>query len=114
VANGVTSDANGVTSDANGATSDANYDIESDSIPKVLREKINNLGKRVSRATINSIIIELCQIQPRTKEELASILGKTENHIKNNLLPELLKSHSIRFTFPEMKNHPNQKYTATK
>jgi ATP-dependent DNA helicase RecG len=113
-ANGATSSANGATSSANGATSDAKYKGTLDGVPNPLRVRINNLGRRVSKKTLSSIIVDLCRIQPRSREELANILGKTETHIKNNLLPELLKSRLIQFTFPEMKNHPNQKYTATK
>jgi ATP-dependent DNA helicase RecG len=108
-ANDATSDANDATSDANDATSDAN---EWDNVPKDLKDIINHLGKRESKAKLGNIIVELCRIQPRSKEDLAKILGKSETHIRNNILPELLKSRLLQYTFPEMKNHPNQKYTA--
>jgi ATP-dependent DNA helicase RecG len=110
VAKDASFDAKDVCFDANGATSKKEWD----GVPDDLRERIKNLGTRASKAKLYDIIVELCRIKPRSKEELANILGRTEIHIRNKILPGLLKSRLIRFTIPEMKKHPNQKYTATK
>lgn len=110
-ANGGTYDANGGTSGANGGTSSANGGT-SENIPSELKERIAQFGERIPKKILEETIVELCRFHSFSGEELAKILGRTESHIKNKILPELLASHRISFVFPEMINHPNQKYTA--
>ena len=114
-ANGATSDANGATSDdANGATLDANGatpDLFSE-IPEELISRINRMGERMPAEQLSSLITDLCGIRAFSVEELAKILNRTENHIRNKILPGLLKAKRITFTIPEMVNHPHQKYIA--
>ena len=114
VANGGTSVANGGTSVANGGTSDNNIDLNINSVilPDNLIEKIRHFGERVPKKVLEDTIVELCKFHPFSGDELAKILGRTESHIKNKIIPQLLASHRIEFIFPEMKNHPNQKYTS--
>ena len=112
--NGGTSDANGGTSDANGGTSDANGGTSdaSNRIPDDLKNRIDNLGKRLPKEILSDLIIQLCRVKPFSGEELAKILGRSETHIKNNIIPALIGNGRLRFTYPEMINHPNQKYCA--
>ncbi|MDE5612252.1 MAG: putative DNA binding domain-containing protein [Odoribacter sp.] len=114
-ANGATSDANGVTLDANGATLDANgatLDLLS-GMPEELISRITRMGMRMPAEQLDSLITDLCSIRAFSIEELAKILNRTENHIRNKILPKLLKAKRITFTIPEMVNHPKQKYIAT-
>ncbi len=104
--NGGTSGANGGTSDANGGTSLAA------NLPPQLKERIKKLGKRVSKQILFDTIVELCRVRPYSGDELAQVLHRTESHIKNKIIPELLGDKRIQFVYPEMKNHPNQKYIA--
>lgn len=108
-----TSEANNGTSSRNGGTSEANNGTPNGlNIPEYLKDRIRKFGKRVPKAALMDTIVELCGIQPFTGEELATLLSRSESHIKNKIIPELLESKRIRFSIPEMKHHPNQKYTS--
>lgn len=90
---------------SNGGTSDGN------GIPGYLKERIDNFGRRVPRKVLMDTIVELCSIRPFSGEELADLLGRTDTHIRNKILPQLIEEHRIRFVYPDMVNHPDQKYT---
>ena len=119
-ANGATSISNNATSAPNNATPVSNNanSVPKDAtsilatLPKEISLKINSLGKRVPLSTLEALTIELCTIRPFSIEELALLLQRTVSHIRNKVLPPLLSDGSVRFTIPEMRNHPNQKYTA--
>ena len=119
-ANGATSISNNATTAPNNATPVSNNatSVPKDAtsilatLPKEISLKINSLGKRVPLRTLEALTIELCTIRPFSIEELALLLQRTVSHIRNKVLPPLLSDGSVRFTIPEMRNHPNQKYTA--
>ena len=83
-----------------------------DAIPIALKERIEQIGLRVPKEVLADIIIELCRVKPFSGEELAGMLGRSEAHIKNRILPNLIDNGRLKFIYPEMINHPNQKYTA--
>ena len=99
--------ANGGTSGANGGTSSTINEI-----PDALKKRIDNLGKRQPKEVLSELIIQLCKVKPFSGEELAKILGRSEPHIKNKIIPILIERGKLRFTYPDMINHPNQKYSA--
>ena len=123
--NGATSDAYGATSDEKVATSDekvatsdkkvATSDEKvatSDLFGERIFNKLNSLGRWSKRTELEHLIIEMCQRMPLSIEEIASLTKRNINYIRNKILPGLLRDKRISFTFPEMINHPNQKYTA--
>lgn len=112
--NVTTSEPNITTSTSNITSSESNVTTSTilELLPCDLRNRIQKLGKRNPVSLIDGIIVELCSCLPLSKEELASILGIHEVYIKGHYLARLLKEGRIRFTIPEMRNHPNQKYTA--
>lgn len=112
-AKGATLGANGATSDANGATSDTKV-TSCEMFGAEILQKLQSLGQRTNRNDMESLIVKMCSIMPLSIEEIANYTNRTINHIRNKVLPKLLREKRIRFTFPEMINHPNQKYTANK
>lgn len=56
--------------------------------------------------------MEMCGVLPLSIEEMARYTNRTVNHIRNKVLPELLRENRIKYTIPEMTRHPNQKYTS--
>lgn len=102
---------NGATSDAYGATSDEKV-ATSDLFGERIFNKLNSLGRWSKRTELEQLIIEMCQRMPLSIEEIASLTKRNINYIRNKILPGLLRDKRISFTFPEMINHPNQKYTA--
>ena len=120
--NDVTSVSNDATSTSNDATllsNDASLlgleGKENISIlPEELKEKLQQVGKRLPQDKLDEIIVELCRVTAFSVEELAHILKRTESHIRNRAIPRLLKNKKLAYTIPEMINHPNQKYISIK
>jgi len=67
-------------------------------------------GKNIKREELERIILRLCKDEYVKKEELAKQLGKSENYIRNRILPDLLKSGKLVKRFPYTHNHPDQGY----
>ncbi len=109
--NGATSDEKVATSDKKVATSDEKV-ATSDLFGERIFNKLNSLGRWSKRTELEHLIIEMCQRMPLSIEEIASLTKRNINYIRNKILPGLLRDKRISFTFPEMINHPNQKYTA--
>ena len=83
-------------------------------LPEELKEKLQQVGKRLPQDKLDEIIVELCRVKAFSVEELAHILKRTESHIRNRAIPRLLKNKRLAYTIPEMINHPNQKYMSIK
>ena len=77
-----------------------------------ISQKIASLGKRTKKEALEAIIVEMCQIKPLSIDEIARYTSRNLHYIRNKILPNLIRNKRIRFTFPEMINHPHQKYTA--
>ena len=70
-------------------------------------------GKKLSQNELEKIILEICKNEYVQKETLAQILGKSEDYIRNKILPELLKTGKLEKCFPFTDNHPGQGYKTT-
>lgn len=102
----VSSGINLVSSDANLASSDV-----MNGLPESLQKRIMSLGKKSSFRDVCDIIVDLCRYKPFGSEDIAKILKRHETYIRDAYLKVLLREKRIKFTIPEMRNHPNQKYT---
>ena len=56
------------------------------------------------------MILALCKDRYVRKEEIAEQLGKSENYIRNKILPQLLKDGKLEKRYPFTHNHPEQGY----
>ena len=75
---------------------------------------LHSIGRRSSDAQqVDRVILELCSYKPLSVNELSGILHRTENYLKSKYIKRLLVERRLFYTIPEMKNHPNQKYTTT-
>lgn len=83
--------------------------VGNDVIPKDIQERIDNLGQRAKKDVVKQIILDLCKLKPRTKKELAEILGKREDHIQKEYLSEML-GKEIEYTLPDTPSSRNQAY----
>ena len=121
-ADAVTSGANAVTSNANAVTSGTNavtaQEVGLDrqrllsTLPDGIKKRICNLKKRNPQAIIEALIVDICTYNPHSADEIVTIFNMDAAHIKTRYIAKLLKEGRIRFTIPEMRNHPNQKYIA--
>lgn len=79
------------------------------SIAELARKK-----KRLSPSVMEQIILELCEKRPLMLKELAYLLERTPDGLRNNYLTKLLSKGKIRLKYPDQINHPKQAYMIVK
>nr|WP_264760939.1 ATP-binding protein [Aneurinibacillus migulanus] len=75
--------------------------------------KISELArkrKRLSPKVMEEIIVRLCVHRPLRLKELADMLERTPDGLRNNYLAKLLREGRIRLKYPDQVNHPKQAY----
>ena len=77
-----------------------------------ISQRLVSLGKRSKKSELEAVIIDMCRIMPLSIDEIAKYTKRTISYIRVKILPGLLRDKRIKYTFPEMINHPNQKYTS--
>lgn len=78
-------------------------------------EKIASLiaGKRrVSPEKMTGIIVNLCKVKELTNKELAGLLNRSEDTIRTHYLTPMCERGLIIRKYPNIINHPDQKYSA--
>lgn len=79
--------------------------------PASLLARIAAAGVRPRQEALRTLIIELCGWRPHSARELAELLGKRDPRelVRQHLRP-LVEAGALAYEFPEMPNHPQQKY----
>ncbi|HWO97519.1 MAG TPA: transcriptional regulator [Bacillus sp. (in: firmicutes)] len=92
-------------------TNEENEEIESQlwEISEIARRK-----KRLSPVKMEEIIVQLVEKRPLMLKELASLLERTPDGLRNNYLAKLLSKGSIQLKYPQQPNHPRQAYMGLK
>lgn len=83
-------------------------------LPKELKKRVGETGKRMVAKDMESLIIDLCTFKPLSLAEMASLLHRDMRALRYHYINTLIKQKRLFYTIPEMLNHPNQKYTAVK
>jgi ATP-dependent DNA helicase RecG len=79
-------------------------------------EKVDTSGEKVATRTklnreqLEAEIMKICQNNYIKMEEVASILGKSVDYLKNKIFPLMMKSGKLEKRFPFTHNHPEQGY----
>ncbi|KAF0996795.1 ATP-binding protein [Geobacillus sp. TFV-3] len=68
--------------------------------------------KRLAPAVMEQLIVRLCRERPLRLKELAELLERTPDGLRNNYLGKLLEEGKIRLKYPDQPNHPRQAYMA--
>lgn len=80
-------------------------------LPSVLIEKIEQLRVRENDPTkIKSVVYEICKHKSYSAKQLAIILSRKENTVFRNYLTPLREEGKLKYTIPDMPNHPDQAY----
>ena len=66
--------------------------------------------KRLSPSVMEEIIVRLCTYKPLMLKELADLLERTPDGLRNNYLAKLLTKGKVRLKYPNQINHPRQAY----
>lgn len=85
-----------------------------DELTDELRAELDALGKRADTESIMAVIVKLCAWRELRGYEIASLLGRSEKYILRKLITPLRESGRLTYTIPDMVNHPQQAYRATK
>lgn len=67
-------------------------------------KKIEKIGKKTfNRDLLFEIVVELCAIRPRSIAEIASLINRTDNYVRHNLVTPLREAGKLAYTIPEKK-----------
>jgi hypothetical protein len=80
-------------------------------LPEGLQRELRALGNKPSQQRVRALIVALCELAPRTKHDLANLLGRKPKHIAERYLGPMLLSGAIVLEHPDP-THPNQAYRA--
>jgi hypothetical protein len=79
----------------------------------ILDEGENAVGnKRLKLGDLNDLILQYCQTEYKSVEEIGKHLEKTSKYLKNSIIPRLIEQGLIERLYPGTPNHPQQKYKA--
>ncbi|MCK4258714.1 MAG: putative DNA binding domain-containing protein [Halanaerobiales bacterium] len=93
---------------SNGGNSVSNQK-ELENISLLAREK-----RRLNSNEMEEIILKLCSIKPLKLKELAKLLSRNSDGIRNNYLNKLEKEGKLKLKYPGQKNYPFQAYETVK
>lgn len=88
--------------------------------PEEIEEKLWEISelarrkKRLAPAVMEEIIVSLCAQKTLMLRELAYLLDRTPDGLRNNYLAKLLDKGKIRLKYPNQVNHPRQAYIIVK
>ena len=122
--NSVNNDPNSVNSEGNSVNSgDSSVNSEQcsikidDKMTKILEDISKEPREKKRIGDINKmkeITLKLCEVRPLTLKELAELLKRSSDGIRNNYLSPLIEEGKIRLMYPGQLNHPQQAYIAVK
>ncbi len=69
-------------------------------------------SKKLSIKELKASIIECCQSEYLSLEEIGNRIGRNTDYLKNKIFPELVDTGVLEKLYPDITNHPNQKYRA--
>ncbi|MCM3653121.1 ATP-binding protein [Metabacillus litoralis] len=98
------------------STSESEQEEVNVSSPKEIEERLWEISelarrkKRLSPSVMEEIIVRLCTYKPLMLKELADLLERTPDGLRNNYLAKLLNKGKVRLKYPNQINHPRQAY----
>ena len=92
------------------ATSDQKVATSGKKVDTSDRKVATSIPKNLKKEALEQMILALCKDRYVKKEEIAEQLGKSENYIRNKILPQLLKDGKLEKRYPFTHNHPEQGY----
>ncbi len=100
---------NGESSVHNDSVFDNN--VELDSLLSDILASVSG-KKRVGQQVMLDTIVKLCKVKDLTAKELAELLGRSQETIRSHYLNKLCNQGKLHRKYPNIINHPDQKYLA--
>ena len=80
-------------------------------LPEDIRNSIEQLGRRSNdQEEMKQVILMLCTWKPQKLEELSTYLGREKKYILRKFIQPLMHDNLLKYTIPDMPNHPDQAY----
>jgi ATP-dependent DNA helicase RecG len=79
-------------------------------LPGELAAQVGAIGQRRPPEEVRELVVALCQHRDCRAEELALLLARNVETVRQNYLRPLLRAGRIRMTRPEVPNDPEQAY----
>lgn len=118
---GLPSDPGGLSSNQAGLSSNPEAAIPGDNsarrlllneLPGELAARVGALGKRSPPREVGNLVVALCALRPWPAEELALLMGRNVEYVRQNYLRPLMRAGRIAMTRPDAPNDPEQAYRA--
>ncbi len=90
---------------------DARNDLLAD-IPGALAARIGALGRRSLPGDVRAVVLALCTLRPWKAEDLAAVLRRNAEYVRQSHLRPLMKDGRLVQTYPTEPKHPQQAYRA--
>ena len=90
----------------------ATFPPELATFPPELATLLATLQGRSKAQSLRDGIKQLCAWQPMTVEQLATLLNKSRDYLRNKHLIPMVEQGQLRFLYPESANHPHQAYVS--
>ena len=75
-----------------------------------LKQELEKLGLRAPENKVKSLILKICAVKPFRLPEIAFLLRRNANYVRENYLMPLIKTGELKYIFPHQPNHPQQAY----
>ena len=81
-------------------------------LPGGLAARVGAIGQRRPPQEVQDLVVALCELRPWRAEEIAALLGRNAETVRQNYLRPLLRAGRITMTRPDKPNDPDQAYRA--
>lgn len=81
-------------------------------LPGELAAQVGAIGQRCPPEEVRGLVVALCQLRAYRAEELAMLLARNVETVRQNYLRPLLSARRIQMTRPDVPNDPEQAYRA--
>ena len=95
-----------------GESRDPDITLTAEGLPEHLRQAIAGLSKRPKEEDLRGMIRAICDWRTLTSAQLANFLNRRQDPLVRDHLKPMVATGQLRYTIPEMPNHPNQAYAA--
>jgi ATP-dependent DNA helicase RecG len=79
-------------------------------LPGALAARVGAIGKRHQPQEVQDLVVALCNHRPRQADEIAALLDRNAEAVRQNYLRPLLRAGRIAMTRPDKPNDPDQAY----
>ena len=82
-------------------------------LPGGLAARVGAIGRRHPPDEVKDLVVTLCELRDWRAEELAALLGRKAETVRQDYLRPLLRAGRIAMTRPDKPNDPDQAYRAS-